>query len=655
MSKLKGAATPAEIIPLQDEWDEKEFRLLLIYKDGIGEEKISGSPLVSDSRTISLHLVAAGKQESGSTLQRWFFDPTGNERHKTPVPDDCCVWGWWRKPWERHHSLFARLKLALERGKRPTVFLYNQYLRRLFEAKLHDIYFEPFLTSVIVPATWKDKCPIYYSKKPHWCGAFFVLEIETESNKPLKPKERNASILEDFLVDSSSFDDESPETPTIIPAPDGIDYFCRRIIDSPPGRASVRTCENTVLCLRHFKQRERTSKLLQMLALSDIMLAEAFLQTSWQDLLEVLRSADALAWSKLGECREAIAVLGRKAREAGAVITRYDFELFSSACSSSELRELITVQTDGKLKFDDLGNALLKWVTSVGEREARIAASLVFKKAWDKARQRYNLGVLPETYFDNLPSIEAIACAVRHEIGEKFYRDHLSHNVRAALLTAHLIKTIALTNDINNCCVGFFSGLYHDFTMPLTTFPDTVGQLAKALASAQPCDDENGIHQTHFQSPLDRNLLRRQLSYVALLASIPNASDAFKSRPFEPWDDLDSILTSANKRILFEELLCASTDEHALISAAIFLDYAVRGRMTGKVGYDSAFRSLVNDMASPQASREGKEIVAILQCMALHDRRPAAEHHAVSDPPRDTPMPLNCSDFQTAVNRFNCG
>jgi hypothetical protein len=276
------------------------------------------------------------------------------------------------------------------------------------------------------------------------------------------------------------------------------------------------------------------------------------------------------------------------------------------------------------LKFNDLGKAILRWVTSPGEREARITASLVFKKAWDEASKRYRLQELPEDYFYNLPSIEAIACAVRYEIDGKFYRDHLSHNVRAALLTAHLVNAIDLHNGLNNCCIGFFSGLYHDIAMPLTTFPDMVGQLAKHLAKAQPRDEQGQSNQVHFPSLLDRNLLRKQLSYVALLASIPNASHTFKEKSFEPWNDLQSILDSVDNRILFEELLCASTDEHALITAAIFLDYAVRGRMTKQIGYDVAIRSLVSEMASPDAGSLGKELVAILQCMALHDRRPPA-------------------------------
>jgi len=166
----------------------KDHCLLLLFKDDLALKLGRGFPLVSESRTILRHRAirdpeaareleavqgSAAEPEPGSadgpslTLQvsqRTLFPEESRTDPLWPGPpqENCCAWGWWRKPWEFHPALFAQIQDYLRTGKPFDVLLYNQYTRRIYNAKLHGLYFRAFLTSVAIPYTWFHACPAYY-------------------------------------------------------------------------------------------------------------------------------------------------------------------------------------------------------------------------------------------------------------------------------------------------------------------------------------------------------------------------------------------------------------------------------------------------------------------------------------------------------------
>ena len=629
----------------------KDLALLLIYKDPLGGDPLAGSYTRSQSVTISEHLQVRrstppsqdANSPSGSvsllTDQLSLFDASGgNIRYKKEAGLGCSVWGWWRKTWETHHSALASLKQAIERGAKPSVLLYNQYLRRLYKAILHDLYFEPNLTSVTVPAYWEQFCPSRYRHIPHLCGAFFALEIN--------PAEENAAELQSYFTDSSSFELEN--TPVYSPPPEGVVTACNAMIDSPPQRQNIRACEQTLFVVRSYKQREHTARILSDLpANSESGIAHAIAETTWGDLVVLLKGVSPNVWGELGKKDACIEELGKKAQAAKARSTRFDFELFSKLCRAPLLAEII-VEEDGSEGFSGLGSSLRDWLLASTERTAREKAADVFAEAWRFAGRRYGLAEMPARYFRNLPAIEAIASAVKHEIGKKFYRDHLSHNVRAALLSSSfLVGTESEDDDINVGIVGFMAGLFHDIALPLSTFPETVGQLAAALGEAQA---DSGGERRLGGAILERRLLKKSLHYVALLSSIRNLPVVARTEPFRPWESEAAMIRLTDTQVLMEELLCLASDEHALISAALLFDYAVSGESEGAgADFDTKMRTLVARLMGPTSSPAGREFAATLQCMALHDRRPAAKHHGVTEVPKDTPKVLESWEFPLPV------
>jgi hypothetical protein len=525
-------------------------------------------------------------------------------------------------------------------------------VKRLYTATLYDIYFEPYLTSVVPPPEWAGKCPAYYRHISHLCGAFFELNIPMKDDRQdeeeiILPKEDDANILENYFVDTLSFVLDGFEVKPVVPRPEGVDKICRDMVDMQPNRVDLRSCEHTMLVLRNYRQREITTQLLAGDSISPADLSRAVQETSWRDLLAVLKEAPPSAWASLAQNKNAMDRLGSQARNALSRLTRFDFELVAWVTNSPLMTEIILNEHDRK-RFSAVGEALRSWVTVEEEIDQRNSAAIVFQQAWQVAVDRYGFAQIDEEYFKNLPAMEAIANAVRHSIGGKFYRDHLSHNVRAALLSAKLLERLSLDlpANVNKSIIGFYAGLYHDITMPITTFPDTVSQVASALTKLQRRSEKSKVSRIPVQTILDRSDLKKSLSYVAMLASIRNLPRAFERESFKPWEDQKAILDKADLQILVEELLCAGFDEHALVSAALMFQYAVEGRSTEKgASYDSAVRNLLLELTGEKATPPGLELASILQAIALHDRRPAAEHHGVIEPPRGTPKPLQWNEF----------
>jgi hypothetical protein len=144
----------------------KNHCLLLLFKDDLALKIGRGFPLISESRTILRHvavtdpkvrqlLLDEGIPENILPLQPSLFQ---EEVRKTdsfwpPAPaENCCVWGWWRKPWEYHPTLFLQIQDYLKGSKTLDTLLYTQYTRRIYRATLYDLYFLPVDSASTVTA-----------------------------------------------------------------------------------------------------------------------------------------------------------------------------------------------------------------------------------------------------------------------------------------------------------------------------------------------------------------------------------------------------------------------------------------------------------------------------------------------------------------------
>ena len=63
---------------------------------------------------------------------------------------------------------------------------------------------------------------------------------------------------------------------------------------------------------------------------------------------------------------------------------------------------------------------------------------MFFIETWKVISEKYKLTDFTG-YFELLPVLEEIIHATQYGLEKKFYRDHLNHNIRAALLSAYIM------------------------------------------------------------------------------------------------------------------------------------------------------------------------------------------------------------------------
>lgn len=626
--------------------------LLLLFKDDLPKVGGRGFSLVTTSETINKHYeimqskdlkpsLIEVEEKTGKKVIQEVLDldisqsvlSENNEEKLWPeypnsIAFDTCVWGWWRKPWEYHPELFEAIKNYCNSGKTLRVFLFNQYMRKVYEAKLINLYYAPYLTSVRIPTTWKRKCPSYYNDNNRLCGAFFVLNINQQ------PIEDAKDLLNEYYVDAESFE-LKPYNHEMIILPDiDLKDISESIIDKSFNRSYLKETDHTLLVLRKIRQKELSENLFLKPNLFDEELAESFSETEWKDICILLKNLDKDKWIKLYKFPKTLEQIGNKAIKANSRITRLDIELVSWAFNSEDISDLMASQ-EKKNGFSELGEALRTWVTSGSTSTARENAVYIFDKAWKEFAARYNL-IDFKDYWEGLPGLEMVTNAVNYEINKKFYRDHLSHNIRAGLLSAYLVN---LENySIDKLCVkkiAFFSGLFHDIAFPISTFPETVNKLAKAIVKVQ-----KEPSKANYSSLIDTEFLNLGLHYVALIACVPKLEKAFEKGCL-PWENPDEAIEPANKRLLQELLLCAKSEDHAIVSAAIIFNMAIEKRNNN---IEFAVKTLMSEMTTPN-NILGKEFALILQSIALHDRKDSLKYHSLEIYPKNSPMPLNIDDF----------
>lgn len=615
-------------------WDNtNDPCILLIYKDPPRESLEPG--LKSSSRSsIDLHLDLA------EATPDWdLFSPTGEAAQKKlfdPLSAKRFVWGWWRKPWERHDALLTAVRNVCDSGKAVKAILYNQYSNTSANAAIHSVYFRPGLTSIPVPYAWRHRCPAYYREARYLCGAYFIMNLLGSA------KTGDASeVLKSFFIDAASFEHLEQTYPRDLQPPLHVRNVVRPHLFSQASKQDIRASEHTLFLLNSESQAGSAVKRLSnhVSAISntaDNGIANTFSRGTWTDALPSLKQVDTQGWKMLARLPNTISALGRLARLASSRTTRFDLELVALAHLNEGLKPVLFEGSPS------LAESLRNWVLTESEVDARVAAGKVFSVAWEIASKRYKLAP-QSTYLRNLPGIETIISAVKFEFGGKFYRDHLSHNVRAALLAAELhsrIRSSQPTLELDGDRVCFFGGLFHDISLPIVSFPELASGLAKAMRGA-PLVEEG----TYVVNPLfNAEAFSNALYYACVLASISYDKRRPRVDAAHLWNDPAQTFEKADPAVLREVLLCAQNGKHAIASAALLFQAAVMGRGGGKFTAN-AVNDLFSDLFSSNDTQAVQELHGIIQSAALHDRREAGNRRGMNEIPSETPISLDWDKY----------
>ena len=335
--------------------------LLLLFKDTVSDSQIKGFPLVTESITIVEHMKYAQSplmQTKGKQLdffEKFEEENVGLTSIKMPtageVPDNCCVWGWWRKAWEYNNDLLEAFSQRCNNPENhPVVILYNQYLRKAYKAVLHEVYFIPKTKCVEIPANWAYKCPEYYSNDSHRCGAFFILEIEkTEASgrDDYDPTE----LFKDYRVDELSFPVLGKSFASVISVPEGIRNICANLIDKSPALHTLKATEHTIFALRKRSQRELTERLLLDPETEDEDVANAFKCTEWVDIKEKVFSLQINDWKLLVGRPKTLQAISDVSDNK---IIRFDVFLVASINSNERLlRDMVPSGDQNEIKTNE--------------------------------------------------------------------------------------------------------------------------------------------------------------------------------------------------------------------------------------------------------------------------------------------------------------
>ncbi len=618
--------------------------LLLFFKDDL-RKQTPGYPSAVVSPTIIAHAdcvqetLPRTEPTDEYLYEEELFDKKDISQSIAMMPpvkrirDGCCVWGWWRKGWEHNDELLRVFKDVCEAGGRPSVILYTQYLRMAYEAKLHNVYFVPEASTVEILPTWSYKCPKHYSENAHLCGAFFEIEI-TEPKKWSDPNK----LFSGYRIDELSFSILRPDFHSVISVPDGIGDICTDLIDKPPTRSTLRSCEHTMFALRKKSQKELTKGLLERES-PDEQLSEAFKCTAWGDIAGILTNLDIAKWRTLLDRPKTLKAIA-DVSDHNSVI-RFDIHLVSWAISNESLQRALMGEyyTNGDEAFR---SRLIEWLLEGDVSTKRERAALFFSLVWGSMARRYGLADISE-YFEKLPNMEEIAYSTQYGLRHKFYRDHLNHNIRAGLLAAYIASKVftAHTGGTDKVLVAFLAGMLHDIAHPLASYEKIGQSIEKALRL---------LHlpiASRVQSLVEHEeLLRQNLCVVTLLSSIRNLEDNQK-KPLLPWKCRDEMIRMTEPTLLFEEMVCAMCDNHALLSAAVVFNTALNPK-EGVID-NAKLREILQ-----KGSGEGKEDTAaeflnLIQAIALHDRKITPSLYGTNGTKGGTPTPIDFRGFPLAT------
>ena len=564
------------------------------------------------------------------------------DRRVDRVSDGCCVWGWWRKGWERNERLLAWFQERCSMGEaKPDVILYNQYLRRAYLAKLHAVYFVPKASTVEIPQKWMSRCPERYVSAMHLCGAYFVIEMvlaeEGERVQEGKPIEKDPNILfKEFRVDELSFPILGEDFDSVISLPEGIGDICADLVDKSPTPQRLKATEHTMFALRKKSQEELTKQLLAAGA-DDDELVSAFKCTEWGDIEKILLEADVEGWKTLLERPKTLKAISGISPDRKVI--GFDAFLVGWAVSSARLsKDLIPSGDEREQQTNTFRARLVEWLLDTDVLRKREKAARLFTLLWSFMQERYNLASITG-YFAKLPNMEEIAYSTQYGLKHKFYRDHLNHNVRAGLLAGYLAEKLfdEESEGYNKVLVAFLAGLLHDLAHPLASYEkvgkaieETLGLLKLPIASRVGSLIE---HNTEMQE---------SICIVALVSSMANLEEKQK-KPLLLWKFRDEVIDLVDPCLLFEEMACAMCDAHAFLSAVVILNAASFGNEERAGNF--RVRNIVQQGSGDGADQAGVEFLNLIQSIALHDRKVSSSWHGGREEQEGIPVVLDFSLF----------
>lgn len=157
-----------------------------------------------------------------------------------------------------------------------------------------------------------------------------------------------------------------------------------------------------------------------------------------------------------------------------------------------------------------------------------VLCSSTSKIKFEEILRYLNFGLI-EKLCENISYHESIL-TFQHQIGEKFYRDHLMHMVRVMLLCHKFALTLRVDEEKYVACV--LAGLFHDIAYPLEKAKDTFQTILKSLTECftffQPnfdfSDASFNINLSHSNkignSEILKNLVRQNLTNHGVLSAL---------------------------------------------------------------------------------------------------------------------------------------
>jgi hypothetical protein len=602
-----------------------QYSILVLFKDDLSIGGKDEFPITTKSETIKQHLFTLESNNDRSSKEQFFFqfeDSNNSVLRRVEVKEICdnnFVWGWWKKPGESHNNLFKIMECICQKGEVINALLYNRYMRRIYTAEITDIYYVPYASTVSIPHKWALKCPDYYRDLPHFCGAYFSMRLKTKSrnntNDGEEYEEYNENqiipykdpqvILTNYFVDRNTFDDIFIRNISVIRQTEGVIDASKTIVDKEISPLSLKLTDQTIFLLRKSTQKEKIRELFNN---HDDEINNELKNLPISDAIDFIKSLSREDWKILFTLEKTIMIISDLFKNRNMPITTTDIRLVSNL-----VKERILVSPDKSSdELSDIEKSIIDWLLSSNFKVQREKAAVFFSLAWIQSIKKIEMPSLND-YFNILPQLEEISSSVKH-INKKLYRDHLNHNIRAALMSSYLVSII--NHNYEDIKLAFFSGLLHDIAHPLSSYEGTIQSIQESLIKL------NITKSTITNSIINTDMIKNWVNAIAFIASIPSIKE--KKIP-QPLYDLDDLFNEINPKLLYEEILCSMSHEHSFLSAVVVLNTAIS--KVSKAN-DDVFNDGVKRLFANQ--EDYKDLFQIIQCIALHDRKAAIDYRGLS-------------------------
>lgn len=570
--------------------------------------------------------------------------------------ENFCVWGWFRKPWERQDRLLSFLHDQCITGNNIDVYLYNQYLRQIYKAKLLYVHFIEGLDTVELPNSWARFCPDYYKHRDHKCGAYFAISIdystETKSSNednPHYPYFNNTiktanyirptlitynHIESNFYLDSISFEYLFKHHPTIISPPQNTIDTCLELADSITSLNKLKATEQTIFLLRDTPLINACINAITNPPNKDdfIFYIDNMNSSSISNLFINHFSRD--NWQYLYYNNDIIQLVAHKLNH----IIEYDLLLVAYLIGISEL---FSNEKNSPLTASE--KLYIEWLFCDSYTQKRKLATKIFSSVWSHFSTRYHLSSL-DSYFNNMDALEEITFSTKYKLDNKFYRDHLNHNVRCSI-AAVLLSSYFRPKDRSTLISSFLSGLFHDLAHSLSSYQHTIDTIYNSLHNL------NFLKADSIRSIVNKDKLTFYIKFLSIISSMKDLKDNYSQ--LNDFLEGHSIINIIDNNILFEEFFSALNEDHSLLSAAVIFNSSISNYLESSdnidsIRYSNAFHQLLNDFED-ESRGALIEYLSILQSISLHDRTNSDFYSPNIDSTFLLPQPISLKEFPVAT------